>query len=252
MTETVNQYQSDFVTIKQTTNGRPPEGGTRSYVVDLRGLLNRRHELILESRRSKPLMSLQVETWSCESASRWPSGHWVTCPPDSFDSPSETRLTPVSVLIDPGSVSSFASQECSVVFHGCCCVVLCVPAWSLWSGSRHWRVSLWASLSGRRRPNEMQICRFTRYGQNKTDVYIRGLDSVRILEAWGKKKKKLWMFPRSFPVQLKESLFNFFFSFPLLLQFIWNCCNSSWNWTDELVFNEFWFIIIIFFNLQWS
>lgn len=75
VTETVNQYQSDFVTIKQTTNGRPPEGGTRSYVVDLRGLLNRRHELILESRRSKPLMSLQVETWSCESASRWPSGH---------------------------------------------------------------------------------------------------------------------------------------------------------------------------------
>lgn len=86
MTESVNQYQGDFVTIKQANKHtkvclRFPEGGVWSHVVDAHGLWNRRHKLIVESRRSKLLMSLQVETWSSESASRWPAGHWVTCPP---------------------------------------------------------------------------------------------------------------------------------------------------------------------------
>lgn len=165
-----------------------PEGGARSHVVYVQGLLHRKQKLIPESRRSKLLMSVQVETCSRESASRWPAGHWVTCPPRlTFWHSSDGSFCP------DRSRRRFkfwiAGVFCCVPWVSCCVCV--VPAWSLWSGSRQWRVSLWASLSGGRRPNEMQISRFTRYGQNKTDVYIRGLDSVRILEAWGKKKKTL-------------------------------------------------------------
>lgn len=143
------------------------------------GLLNRQHELILESRQSKLLMGLPGRQLELPSVSRWPAGHWV--PP---------RLTRLTLRDSPNT--SFCPDRSRKCFKfwiaGVFCCVCVVPAWSLWSGSRQRRVSPWASGSGRLRPNEMQMSRFTRYGQNKKDVHISGLDSVSILKAWGKKK----------------------------------------------------------------
>lgn len=185
-----------------------PEGGAWSHAVDVRGPIwtdgiNWFWNHCGRSRWWACRSRLEVASQSMASRSL---SHW---PP---------RLTRLAFW-DSSDTSSFhdRSRKCFKVWIAgvfCCvplvlfCFVCVVPAWTLWSGSSQRGVSLWASLSGRRCPNEMQMSRFRRYGQNKTDVYIRALDSVGILEAWG--RKKLWMFPRRFPVQLKASLFNFF------------------------------------------